>query len=128
MTPSERSTKWNKDNYAYFRIYNILNQCKNRATKKNLEYDLDPDWFREKSVGVCEITGIPFDISPPQEKGKRNPLSPSIDRIDIDKGYTKDNCRVVLWAVNRAMGDDGLGFLYYWCKRLVEKVEGKKDG
>jgi len=128
MTPAERAKEWNKKYYALHRVYNILGGCRRRAEAKGLEYDLTPAWYKEKCNGVCEITGIPFSLDRPTVKRKKNPLSPSIDRIDIEKGYTMDNCRVVLWAVNRALGDDGLGFLYYWCKRLVEKVERKKDG
>jgi hypothetical protein len=30
---------------------------------------------------------------------------PSIDRIDSSKGYTPDNCRVVLWIINQAKND-----------------------
>lgn len=127
MTPAERSAQWNREHYGYHRIYNILGNCRRRAEKKGLEYNLDPEWFKEKCKDVCEITGLPFSVEAPREKNKRNPLSPSIDRIDTNKGYTKDNCRVILWAVNRALGDDGLGFLYYWCKTLVDKVEdGRK--
>lgn len=126
MTNSERTALWNKNNYSKFRIYNILNQCKIRALKKGLEYSLDSAWYREKSKGVCELTGLPFSLESPIEKGKNNPLAPSIDRIDCNKGYTKDNCKVVLWAVNRALGEDGIGILYYWCKAFIDKIENSK--
>lgn len=126
MTSSERAVLWNKNNYNRFRIYNVLNQCKIRAKKKDLEYDLDSAWYREKSKGMCELTGLPFSLEPPRERGKHNPLAPSIDRINCSKGYTKDNCRVVLWAVNRALGEDGIGILYYWCKAFIDKIKEYK--
>lgn len=128
MTPAERSAKWNKENYKRHRIYNVLGSSRRSAEKKGLEYDLTPEWFKERCKGVCEVTGIPFSHDPPREKNSKNPLGPSINRIDTEKGYTKDNCRVVLYAVNRALGNDGLGFLYYWCRKLVDRVERKEDG
>jgi hypothetical protein len=49
--------------------------------------------------GTCDLTGIPFDLSAGQGKG-RLPYAPSIDRPNISEPYTKENFRVVLWAIN----------------------------
>ncbi|MFK5948397.1 MAG: hypothetical protein QM500_06470 [Methylococcales bacterium] len=38
----------------------------------------------------------------PGKKGNVGQWSPSIDRIDNTKGYTKDNCRIVVWMFNLA--------------------------
>ena len=45
----------------------------------------------------CAISKTPFRIVYAQST---DPYAPSIDRIDNSLGYTKDNIRVVLWAVN----------------------------
>lgn len=55
-------------------------------------------------AGKCQLTGLMFDFKP-SEKTFRNPYAPSLDRIDSHKGYTKDNVRVVLTAVNEALGE-----------------------
>ena len=61
------------------------------------------DWIVAKiTSGVCEITGIEFDLSKPN--GRARPFSPSLDRLHSEKGYTKDNVRVVCWIYNAAKG------------------------
>lgn len=45
---------------------------------------------------VCPVFKTPFCL----DGHGRQPNSPSLDRIDNSKGYTKDNIRVVSWKVN----------------------------
>lgn len=72
------------------------------ARKRGLPFALTNEWATQRWTGRCELTGIPFA---PQGNGPGpQPLSPSIDRIDQRKGYTPDNCRFVLWAVNALHG------------------------
>lgn len=72
-----------------------------RSKKRRLEFGLTREWVIERlGRGVCEVSGLPFD----RGAGMHNPMSASIDRIDITKGYTPDNCRVVIWAVNNLKG------------------------
>ena len=78
------------------------------AARKRDGYELtkkDEYALVERFAGKCEMSGIPFS-----EKGTewfRNPWSPSLDRIDSKKGYTPDNVRIVLCAVNAAMNEWG---------------------
>jgi len=127
MTPAERATKWNNEHYSIHRLHNILQQCEKRAARKGIPYTIDFKWFKHKAidVGVCEDTGIPFDHTKPAEKNKKNPFSASIDRRDPTLGYTPENCKVVVWIHNRAKGDNDIGVLYFYCKALVEAIEGK---
>ena len=79
----------------------LLNLCKQRAKKKGIEFSLTFDWAEERLLrGVCEMTGIAFVFGTP-----RHAFLPSIDRIDSSKGYTPDNCRVVLLIINQAKND-----------------------
>lgn len=55
-------------------------------------------------IGKCEVTGIDFCYDNKFETSK-NPLSPSIDRIDSRIGYSKDNVRIVLWQYNLMKGE-----------------------
>ena len=109
------------------RLSGILNQCKNRAIIKDIEFSLTYEWFKEKAIkiGRCEVTGIQFDHSKPKVRGKSNPFGPSIDRVNPNLGYTPDNCRVVVWIHNRAKGDDDMGVVYHYCKALVKAIEGE---
>jgi hypothetical protein len=52
--------------------------------------------------GVCDMTGLLFNLNRPNVGSSTHPYAPSIDRINSNKDYTKDNIRVVLWAVNAA--------------------------
>ena len=81
----------------------LLSSCRGRARRKGLEFDLTKEWLVPLLERPCPLTGIEFDF----EGGPRNLRTPSVDRIDSSKGYTKDNCRVILWALNAAFGTWG---------------------
>lgn len=67
-----------------------------RARGASVPFDLTLEWGDAKWTGRCELTKFPFELG----RTRRGAFSPSIDRIDPTKGYTEDNCRFVLWAVN----------------------------
>ena len=84
------------------RARQVLAGIKRRAKDKGLEYNLTTDWLASRyKHGYCEITGLPFrtPLIKPGHTGP-NTLSPSVDRIDNSKGYTMDNCRVILNCIN----------------------------
>jgi hypothetical protein len=83
--------------------------------------DLNYQWIRDRlDKGICEATGIKFDYSAEQD-GFTNPWAPSIDRIDSMRGYTKDNCQVVVWIYNRAKGEDSHEDVKTLAKALMER-------
>ena len=82
----------------------IADARKADARKQKFEINISADWIEEKlKKGTCELTGLPFDFSP-SKNTYLNKYAPSLDRIDSGRGYTKDNVRVVLCAVNIALG------------------------
>lgn len=81
------------------RATQMLKSAQMRAAKKGLAFNLDLPWVLERIQAPCELTGLPFEL---YAKG-RGFSSPSIDRRDNSKGYTKDNCRVISWAMNCAL-------------------------
>jgi hypothetical protein len=87
----------------------LLNGAKNRAKKRDIMCDLTHaelvDLFNRQQ-GLCAISGIPFDLSRPI-RNKMNPFAPSIDKIDLTKGYTFNNVRFVLTIVNIGMNTFG---------------------
>lgn len=73
---------------------------KRRATSFQIEFNLTVEWLEERLIkGVCEVSGVPFELDT-YGKGHDKFYSPSVDRIDNSKGYTIDNCRMVLFAFN----------------------------
>ena len=97
----------------------MLSKAKERSLKKNLNFSLSLDWLIHKiDTGVCELTKLPFTLS--KTESLHNPFGPSLDRIDNKKGYTEDNVRIVLWCVNRSLGEDGLKVMKPIFKILAE--------
>ncbi len=95
-----------------------LTRMKKRAKKRGLSFDLDIKWLDEKfGTTVCEATGVDFIIN---DDVTINPNHPSIDRIDITKGYTPENCRVVIWGFNRARRHYTDKDVYNMCKALLK--------
>jgi len=78
----------------------ILRRARARALLKDMEFNLDKQWIEENvASGVCSVTGLPFIYN------SNCPFTPSIDRIDSSKGYTKDNCRIVCKIYNFAKNE-----------------------
>jgi hypothetical protein len=87
-----------------WRLYSARKQAK----AKGVEFDLDLEWFKSLlAKGICELSGLPFDLREKPSVGGRGPNSPSVDRRDPRGPYTKANCRLILWWLNRAMIDLG---------------------
>jgi hypothetical protein len=86
--------------------HTLLASAKVRAAKKGLAFDLTTEWAEARWTGCCELTGIEFRSS----RGRQGigMYAASLDRIDSSRGYTQDNCRFVLGAVNmmKSIGTD----------------------
>ncbi len=52
------------------------------------------------------MTGVKFDLEP-LPKGRQNPYTASLDRAKPELGYTKNNVRMILWALNAAFNTYG---------------------
>lgn len=111
----------------YKKAYNLCHAARYRAEEKNLLFDLEVSWvFKQLKNNRCAVTDLPFQISgindaPPG----RHSLSPSIDRIDPLKGYTKDNCRLVIWWYNIAKQQHNDLSTWHLCKKVVDSLEEK---
>jgi hypothetical protein len=82
-----------------YRLKMLLNASKQRAKIKNRVHDITVDDI--KSIypidGKCPVFG--FDLMFNDSGFREN--SPSIDRIDSEKGYTVDNIQIISWKANR---------------------------
>lgn len=87
-----------RKNFEY-RLQMLLNASKQRAILKNREHSITLEDIKELYPidGKCPVFG--FDLEFNSEGFKET--SPSIDRIDSSKGYTKDNIQIISWKANR---------------------------
>ena len=112
-------------------FYSVLrSNTKRRAKRRGISYNLtSADWdaMIERANNHCELTGLAFDNTR-HSKSKIRPLAASCDRIDSSLGYTKDNCRLTIFAANCAMSSWGEDFMYEWAKAFVEMYEQKYCG
>ncbi len=68
----------------------LENRYRSVAKKKGLEFNLDATFLEtlfEKQSRCCYWLGLKLEPS----IEVRNPLQPSVDRLDCSKGYTRDN-------------------------------------
>ena len=59
-------------------------------------------------------------LSYQQSKGKRNPYSLSIDKIDPNKGYEVGNVQFVCFAANMMKGELSLSELKKFCQAIIK--------
>lgn len=74
----------------------ILNGAKNRAKSKNIDFNLNINDIIIPEY--CPILGMRLKRHTGKPGGKKD--SPSIDRINPNKGYIKDNIRIISHLAN----------------------------
>ena len=93
-----------------------LKTAKKRARIAGVAFDLDRSWFDAKfKAGVCELSGLPFEMK------KRSQSLPSIDRKNPFGPYSKENCRLILWCLNRALSNLGDDYFLGVCRAVFIK-------
>lgn len=78
-----------------------------RSLERNVAHQLSVEFLIdlvERQDFKCAVSNILFR---PPRFGGRDPFQPSIDRIDNERGYEKDNVRIVCLIVNLARSDFG---------------------
>lgn len=99
--------------------HGLIHGAKHRCTKKNIPFDLTEEWARARWTGCCELSGVVFDLTWRGNKGGVRMLSPSIDRIEPSKGYTQENCRFIVFALNAMRGPDTDDQMFKIARALV---------
>jgi hypothetical protein len=95
----------------------FVNHVRVLSRKNGWACDLTKEWFQERlKAGVCEMSGLPFDM-----ESKRSRATPSVDRIDPNGPYTKANCRMIIWFLNRALSNLGDDYALMVFERVLEK-------
>lgn len=98
-----------------------VSEIRFRAKKRNLEFDLDPKFLWELFMSQdkkCAITGTEIDLT----------TDGSIDRIDNNRGYTKDNVWWVIKDINKLKLDFTLDRFIELCEMVVNNKEKIQDG
>ena len=98
------------------------------AAKTRGPVSITEDWVQHKiEYGFCEVSGLPFDLAPPN-KFTKNPYSPSLDRIDsLNKEYSEENTRVVLSCINDALSQFGLEHFLKIAKAVIANQGNRND-
>lgn len=84
----------------------LLRGAKARAAEKGIDFDLDAEFIQSIWTNVCPVLNIPLvsavhESAPRgQSKSKPHDNSPTLDRIDPLKGYTKDNVVIMSYRAN----------------------------
>lgn len=110
------------------RAKRLVNQAMHRATARGFDFDLDWQFVAEllESTPVCPLLGLELE----RVNGKgRLPNSPSLDRIDSSKGYTKDNVWIISLRANTIKNDATLEELalmaHNWSKAAFNQVSDR---
>jgi len=83
--------------------YSLWAAAKWRAKHKGLSFSIRPADILIPLV--CPLLGISINQDP---SGNRTGNSPSLDRLDQDRGYDKDNILVMSWRANDLKADASL--------------------
>lgn len=103
-------------------ITTLFNSSKRGSKLNEYNFDLTKDFIKnmfDEQNYKCKLTGIRFDNK--AYNVISNPFRASIDRIDPSKGYTKDNVRLVLVAVNFALNEFGEDTFKVICKSYLKQ-------
>lgn len=96
--------RWNAENPVKVRAQRLYGNAQKRAKEMGWPPpDFGSTWIEEKILfGYCEVTGIPFDLTSQTSDTShaKNPWVPSIDRINSDGVYSKDNVQIVVYMYN----------------------------
>lgn len=86
---------WHRENIEYV----LWRSAKARAKKQNLPFSLTIDDIIIPEV--CPVLGIKIK----QGEFKTENSSPSLDKVVPEKGYTKENARIISWRANNLKKD-----------------------
>jgi hypothetical protein len=107
-------------------LSDAIQRIKRRSKIKKIKFDIDKNWLKNKIInGRCEVTNIKFNLD--IKKVENNPFYPSIDRITPSKGYTKDNCKLVIWAYNVLKADHTVDEVKKFAEGFIKYYEGLKQ-
>lgn len=93
-----------------------LSGAKRRSRNNGMEFNLTTDFVVDLFDGLCSRTGVKLTAV--------GAFAPSLDRIDNNKGYTKDNVQIVCWMYNRAKAEDTEDMVLKMARGLINEQTG----
>lgn len=112
------------------KLYDLLEAARGRAKKNNLPIDIDLNFLLdmfEQQNRKCKLTNLDFTFEI-RESGKHfNPFNPSIDKINPNGGYTKDNVRLICVIVNLALNQFGEDNFKVMCEAYINNLKNKGE-
>lgn len=115
--------KWQNSYEAY--IGSRVRIAKARAKKYGLAFDIDSPFIfdlLEKQNYRCAMTGFPLTRT-----GEQGDHDLSIDRVDSDRGYEKDNVVLVCNRVNMMKNTKSLDMFVWWCKAVANYDQDRRS-
>jgi len=105
-----------------FPLKSLLSSIKSGAKLRNILFDIDYDfvinqWDIQK--GKCFYSNIDMNLT----ARKKEPFQVSIDRIDSNKNYTKDNTVLCCQSINYMKNDYSLEDFSRFLKSLQEALK-----
>jgi len=107
----QHTKKWAStlDGYSKKLFSDIMHNCAKRSKKLDILINVsDIKDLYNKQGGICALSGLKMTFDTYMEKGNQhiiNKYNMSVDRIDSNKGYTKDNIQLVCAIINRMKTD-----------------------
>lgn len=94
----------------------MLYRSRQRSKIKKWEHNIDFEWLKENLSKKCPKCRINFRYD---TEIKMDPFAPSIDRINPNIGYTKDNCQITSWMYNCGKNSYNEKTLYIICREFL---------
>jgi hypothetical protein len=93
--------RWRKQHPARY----LLSKARGSAKKRGLQFSITLAGVEAMLAPmVCSVSGFPLRWNGPTPG--RDPMAPSLDRVNNGEGYVSGNVRVVCWMYNRMKGAD----------------------
>ena len=93
--------EWAVQNPITVQTAQMLCSARKRAKDKKIPFNLDSNYIRSRVLSHCPILGIPLEWSALRNNGTTAlPNSPSLDRIDPERGYVKGNVWIISYRAN----------------------------
>ena len=83
------------------KLKTMMWSCKARCRRNNIYFDLTLDDMVEMWTDTCPVLGIRFVLDNPAIRD----TSPTLDRLDPNAGYTRENCNIISARANRIKND-----------------------
>lgn len=100
-----------------------IQSAKQRAKKKNIPYNLTAEYVYDlykKQEGKCYYTNEPMFLA---QDGKKRAMSLSIDRVNIEKGYTQKNIVLCTDRINSIKNNLTLTEIKDLMPKIYQKIK-----